>query len=146
MTQSHLFDVTYKKFHVIGNVCRHFFYFCFFYLFIFFNELIFFSFSSGCDRYVENGDECCNRTFLDHLLPTLWKMLPIVYSFVYRKRILTPQTRLFYSTWTKVPCHRLGNRWDKMSVCSDIHRFLYMYALIDRLKLKRETKLCRSSP
>ena len=100
----------------------------------FFIHLFFFSFSSGCDRYVENGDECCNRTFLDHLLPTLWKMLPIFYSFVYRKRILTPQTRLFYSTWTKVPCHRLGNRWDKMSVCSDIHRFLYMYALIDRLK------------
>ena len=49
--------------------------------------------------------------------------------------------------------HRLGNRWVikcqvgyKMSVCDDIHRFLYMYALIDRLKRKRETKLCCSSP
>ena len=33
----------------------------FFYYFIL---IIFFSFSSGCDRYVENDDECCNITFL----------------------------------------------------------------------------------
>ena len=38
----------------------------------------FFSFSFGCDRYVENDDECCNRTFLDHILPTLWKILPFL--------------------------------------------------------------------
>ena len=58
-----------KKFHVSGNVCRHFFIILFL--------LYLFSFSSGCDRYAENDDECCNRTFLDHILPTLWKMLPI---------------------------------------------------------------------
>ena len=39
----------------------------------------FFFFSSGYDRYiVENDDECCDRTFLDHIFPTLWKMLPIL--------------------------------------------------------------------
>ena len=37
--------------------------------------LLLFSFSSGCDRYVENDDECYNRTFYT-ILPTLWKMLP----------------------------------------------------------------------
>ena len=43
--------------------------------------------------------------------------------------------------------HKLGNHVGyKMSVCDDIHHFLYMYALIDRLKRKRETKLCCSSP
>ena len=62
----------------------------------------FFSFSFGCDRYVENDDECCNRTFLDHILPTLWKMLSIFTVSsgceCYRKRVLMPQTRLFYPT------------------------------------------------
>ena len=55
MPQSGLFDVTYdqrstKKFHVSGNVCRHFF------------IIIFLSFWPGCDRYVENDDEYRNRT------------------------------------------------------------------------------------
>ena len=51
------------------------------YFIILFFLLFFFSFSSGCDRYVENDDECCNITFLDLILPTLWKMLLIVLQF-----------------------------------------------------------------
>ena len=43
--------------------------------------IIIYFFSPGCDRYVENDDECCNRTFLDHILPKLWKMLPIFLQF-----------------------------------------------------------------
>ena len=40
--------------------------------------------------------------------------------------------------------HRLGNRWGKKtSVCDDIH---HLIALTDRLKRKRETELCHSSP
>ena len=45
-----------KRFHVSGNVCHNFLLFYSYYLF---------SFSSGCDRYVENDDECCIITFLD---------------------------------------------------------------------------------
>ena len=95
------------------------------FIILFFFLLFFFSF--GCDSYVENDDECCNRTFLDHILPTLWKMLPIFTVSsgceCYRKRILMPQTRLFYPTHNiasgqKFPAnsksvHRLqGNRFD----------------------------------
>ena len=68
----HLRPTFNKKFHVSGNVCRHSFLL-----------LLYIFFSSGCDRYVENDDERCNRTFLDHILPTLWKTLPIFYSFVW---------------------------------------------------------------
>ena len=86
-----------KQFHVLqsGNACRHF---------LLSYSYFFFSFSFCCDRYVENDDECCNRTFLDHILPTLCKMLPIFTVSsgceCYRKRILMPQTRLFYPTQT----------------------------------------------
>ena len=72
MPQSHLFDVRHlrprfnKKVPCKWN-CRHFF--------------IVFFFSSGCDRYVENDDECCNRTFLVHILPTLWKIFLIFDSY-----------------------------------------------------------------
>ena len=34
-------------------------------IFLLFYSYYFFSFSSGCDRYVENDDECCIITFLD---------------------------------------------------------------------------------
>ena len=99
----------------------------FFAIFYYLILLIIFSFSFGCNRYVENDDECYNRTFLDHILPTLWKMLPIFTVSsgceCYRKQILMPQTRLFYPTHNiayrqKFPAnsksvHRLqGNRWD----------------------------------
>ena len=78
-----------KKFHVGGNVCHHFFIILFL--------LFFFLF-----RLAVIDDECCNRTFLDHILPTLWKMLPIFTVSsgceCYGEKKLMPQTRLFYPT------------------------------------------------
>ena len=92
--QRHLQPTFNKKFRVSGNVCRLFF-------------LLLHFFLSGCDRFVENDDECCNRTFLDHILPMLWKMLQIFFTVLsgcerYRKQILMP----FYPTRTKVPCQQ----------------------------------------
>ena len=81
--------------------------------------IIIYLFSSGCDRYVENDDECCNRTFLDHILPTLCKMLPIftVSSGCerYRKRILMPpanKTFLSHPDKSSLPAVKVSIDWE----------------------------------
>ena len=127
--------------------------------------LFFFSFSFGCDRYVENDDVFCKRTFLDHMLPTLWKMLPIFTVSsgceCYRKRIIMPQTRLFYPTHNiakgqnfpanSKSVHGLHvNRWDikplfVMTIIIVSYRRC-VRSCRHSAQRKGETELCRSSP
>ena len=76
------------------------FFFFFFFCFFFFFFCFFFSFSSGCDRYVENDDECCKRTstYYQHYGKCCRFFTVSSGCEPYRKRILMPQTRFFYPT------------------------------------------------
>ena len=114
--------------------------------------IIIFSFSPGCDRYVENDYECCNRTITNvmenvaDLLQFRLAVSPIGNEYLCCKQdsSIPPITQLKDPASSK-SVHRLGNRWDtkRLFVMTFI---IISYSALYRLKRKRETKLTRSSP
>ena len=105
----------------------------FYYVFFFF--FFFFFFSSGCDRYVENDVECCNRTitnvmeYVADFLQFRLAVSDIGNEYLCRKQDFS----ILPTTHNSSKCvHRLGNRWD-------IKRLFVMTFIIVSYSAHRQT-------